>query len=323
MPLRIRFQHNSGARLGFSIERLADGYYLDQSDMTFKLSPITPIGNLTESSSPYSGTYKTTLTNTPVTQFSNGNYAICVHNLEFNNSVLGLMRTQMISGDDNSVVTGGGGSGTSVDINAVAKGVWDYSVSGATTTGSIGKLVRDNIDVAISTRSTFAGGPVQSVTNPVTVGINQDKTGYSLTSGNIESISASVSKTLLDFPTSSIVVSGSIGKLLKDNIDVAISTRSTFAGGPVQSVTNPVTVGINQDKSGYSLASAGLDSISIESGINLRQAISPILAATAGVISGAGSGQIQIRGGNSTLTRILATTDALGNRTSVTLNIPS
>jgi hypothetical protein len=71
------------------------------------------------------------------------------------------------------------------------------------------------------------------------------------------------------------------------------------------------------------LASAGLDSISIESGINLRQAISPILAATAGVISGAGSGQIQIRGGNSTLTRILATTDALGNRTSVTLNIPS
>lgn len=37
------------------------------------------------------------------------------------------------------------------------------------------------IDANISSRSTFAGGAVASVTNPVTVGTNNDKTGYSLT----------------------------------------------------------------------------------------------------------------------------------------------
>ena len=38
------------------------------------------------------------------------------------------------------------------------------------------------IDATISSRSTYAGGAVASVTAPVTVGANNDKTGYSLTS---------------------------------------------------------------------------------------------------------------------------------------------
>jgi len=37
------------------------------------------------------------------------------------------------------------------------------------------------IDANISSRSTFAGGAVASVTDPVTVGTNNDKTGYALT----------------------------------------------------------------------------------------------------------------------------------------------
>lgn len=249
MALRIRFQYFSGAQLGYSIERLSDGLILDQSDMTFKSIPINAIGQLTEGSNPYSGIYRITISNTPVAQFSNGNYAISIHRIDMNNSVLGLLRTTMINGDDNNVITSGGGS-TSVDINAVAKGVWDYSVSNAITASSVGKL-------------------------------------------------------------------------LKDNLDVSVSSRSTFAGGPVQSVTNPVTVGTNQDKSGYVMAASGLDSIIIEQGINLRQAIAPILAATAGVISGAGTGQIVIRGGNTSVSRILASTDNQGNRTSVTLVLPS
>lgn len=39
-------------------------------------------------------------------------------------------------------------------------------------------------------------------------------------------------------------------------IDAAISSRSTFAGGAVASVTDPVTVGTNNDKTGYSIAQA-------------------------------------------------------------------
>jgi hypothetical protein len=46
-----------------------------------------------------------------------------------------------------------------------------------------------------------------------------------------------------------------------DNLDAAVSTRSTYAGGAVASVTGAVTVGTNADKTGYALASTGLDSI--------------------------------------------------------------
>ena len=128
--------------------------------------------------------------------------------------------------------------------------------------------------------------------------------------------------------------SGTAGNLVYTNLDAKVSTRSTYAGGAVASVTAPVIVGTNQDKGGYSvstlldksgvsLASNGLDLIMIESNINLRQSMSPILAAAGGVLTGAGTGTIVIKGGNTATTRITATTDNYGNRTSVNLVLPS
>lgn len=106
-------------------------------------------------------------------------------------------------------------------------------------------------------------------------------------------------------------------------VDVAVSSRSTFSGGAVASVSAPVTVGSNLDKSGYLLAPAGLDAIEVEPGINARQAMSPMLAALGGVVSGAGTGTITFRGANSMTTRITAVTDAEGNRSVVTLVLPT
>lgn len=60
-------------------------------------------------------------------------------------------------------------------------------------------------------------------------------------------------------------VPSSAGAALKaaySNLDATISSRSTYAGGAVASVTAAVTVGTNNDKTGYKLASDGLDSIS-------------------------------------------------------------
>lgn len=116
---------------------------------------------------------------------------------------------------------------------------------------------------------------------------------------------------------------GTAGNLVGANLDARVSSRSTYAGGAVAGVTAPVTVGTNYDKAGYALAPAGLDAVAIEPGINARQALAPILAATAGALSGAGGGTIVVKGGNSSTTRITATTDAAGNRTSVTLALPS
>jgi hypothetical protein len=116
---------------------------------------------------------------------------------------------------------------------------------------------------------------------------------------------------------------GTAGAILGLNLDARISTRSTYAGGVVAAVGAPVTVGTNNDKVGYTLAPSGLDAIQVESGVNARQALSPILAASAGVVAGAGTGVIIIKGGNSSATRITATTDNAGNRSSVTLTLPT
>ena len=134
---------------------------------------------------------------------------------------------------------------------------------------------------------------------------------------------SALAKDVWDYAATSATVAGSLGFLVRDNLDAKVSTRSTYAGGPVSSVTSPVTVGTNQDKSGYSLSAAGLDQVMVESGINLRQAMAPILAASAGVIVSGANGLFTIRGGNSTITRIQATADGTGNRANVILTLPS
>ena len=304
MALRIRFQYVSGSNLGFAVERLADGMLLDHSDNTFKTAPTQTIAPLTEAASPRQGMYRATLTTTPIAQFSDGNYNVSVHDLSSpNQRVLALLMAQMIAGDDNTVASGG--SGGSPDILAISRGVWEFATNSTSVTGTFGNLVKDNLDAKVSTRSTFAGGAVASVTNPVIVN------------------GPAVAKDVWDYAAASAIVSGSLGLLVKDNLDAKVSTRSTFAGGAVASVTNPVTVGVNQDKVGYSLSPAGLDQVMIETGVNIRQAISPILAATSGVIVSSQNGQFSIKGGNSTVTRIQAVADSAGNRTNVILTLPS
>ncbi len=65
------------------------------------------------------------------------------------------------------------------------------------------------------------------------------------------------------------------------------------------------------------------DSVVIETGVNARQALSHIAAATAGKIAGQGTGTVTIKGINTTTTRIVATTDVNNNRTAITLTSPS
>ncbi len=47
------------------------------------------------------------------------------------------------------------------------------------------------------------------------------------------------------------------------NLDVAVSSRSTYAGGAVASVTAPVTVGTNNDKTGYALSVTGVSAVQL------------------------------------------------------------
>jgi hypothetical protein len=171
---------------------------------------------------------------------------------------------------------------------------WAAALPGTYAAGTAGARM-GNLDAAVSTRlaaSAYAAPP------------------------SVAQVAAGV----WDEPAAAHAAAGSFGSRL----DAAVSSRSTYSGGPVASVTAPVTVGTNQDKSGYSLAAAGLDAIVVEPGINARQAFAPILAALGGVVSGAGTGTITIRGANNAATtRITATTDGAGNRSAVTLSLPA
>jgi hypothetical protein len=241
MSLRIRFQYPTGSKLGYSIERLTDGLLYDFSTSSFVATPVTLIKSLPEDSGNYLGRYKTTLTPTPSSQFSDGDYVITVHDQNNTNNVVAELGATIHAGDDASVIPLAG--------SAVVD-PWSVALPGSYATGTAGAV-------------------------------------------------------------------------LGTNLDVHVSSRSTYAGGAVASVTAPVTVGTNNDKAGYALSSAGLDSIQIEAGINARQALSPILAACAGVVAGAGTGLVVIKGGNTSTTRISATTDNSGNRSSVTLTLPT
>jgi hypothetical protein len=71
------------------------------------------------------------------------------------------------------------------------------------------------------------------------------------------------------------------------------------------------------------VAANGLDAVVVESGINLRQATALALAALAGKASGLGTNAPVFKGAGTNTTRIAATTDANGNRPTVTLTPPA
>jgi hypothetical protein len=100
-------------------------------------------------------------------------------------------------------------------------------------------------------------------------------------------------------------------------LDTTVSSRST------QVLANPSQPIVTDANGRVALSSNGLDAITVETGVNARQALSPILASAAGVLAGAGTGTILIKGGNTNVTRIIATTDNAGNRSSVVLSLPN
>jgi hypothetical protein len=143
---------------------------------------------------------------------------------------------------------------------------WTVNITGSLS-GSVGSVT----------------GAVGSVTSGVTVTTNNDKTGYSLTQAfpsNFASLginaSGHVSRvTLVDTTTSNTDMRGTDNAALASiwtstvagRIDATISSRSSHSAADVWSVATrtlsafsfSVTVGTNNDKTGYSLATAPLD----------------------------------------------------------------
>lgn len=131
--------------------------------------------------------------------------------------------------------------------------IWHQAVSGIVTASTIGKLIKDNLDAAISTRSSHSAADVWSsatrsltektgfslsqtfptnfssmaisALGKLTVGTNDDKTGYTASVSDKTGFSLSTAG-ILDIwhqLLASIATAGSIGKLIKDNLDAKVS----------------------------------------------------------------------------------------------------
>jgi len=92
-------------------------------------------------------------------------------------------------------------------VQADATAALNAAMPGSPTAGSAFAVIKTNLDAAVSSRSTYSGGAVASVT------------------GNVGGVAG------VTFPANFNALT---------NLDVAVSSRSTFAGGAVASVTGNV-----------------------------------------------------------------------------------
>jgi hypothetical protein len=146
--------------------------------------------------------------------------------------------------------------GAAVNASAAQGDPWTKILPGSYGAGTAGKMIGDNVDAKISTRSTYAGTDTPGTTTlltrvpgPITttggkVDIN-DKTGFSLVPaydaaktaaqpGDAMSLTTSerttLSSSIWQYLTALMTTAGTIGRLIVDNLNVPVSTRLATTG---------------------------------------------------------------------------------------------
>lgn len=207
---------------------------------------------------------------------------------------------------------------------AIATAVWSDTTAGDfTTASSPGKILVTQLGGTFTTTSSSVFSTASLANAP---------TGGSAPSA------ATIAAAVWDELKSSHTTSGTFGYNLDATVSSVYSRLGAPAGASIAADIAAVkvdTAAVLDDtgtsgvvvasgsKTGYSLASSGLDAIVIESGMNARQAMSINTAALAGVLAGGGTTTVTIKGAGVATTRITSTVDGDGNRSAVTLVLPS
>ena len=127
-----------------------------------------------------------------------------------------------VTGNVGGNVTGSVGSLTGTAV----QNIWDDVTSSLTTVGSIGKLLVDNVNATISSRSTLTDTQVwAAATRTLTSGAN-----IVLAKGTgVTGFNDITAQNVWDTATSGLTTAGSIGLKLNTNVDATISSRmATF-----------------------------------------------------------------------------------------------
>ncbi|MDP2704449.1 MAG: DUF1080 domain-containing protein [bacterium] len=128
--------------------------------------------------------------------------------------------------------------------------IWEYALTQIGDTGSIGKLLKDNIDTAVSSRGTSnltAADVWNSVTRTLTSNANfNDPDSATIAAA----VWANATRELTNYGnnitaqdvwnilSSNLTTSGTIGNQLAANVDAAVSTRSTLTAAAVWGYTD-------------------------------------------------------------------------------------
>lgn len=143
-------------------------------------------------------------------------------------------------GDLAFYITGTGADDTDF-VDQVVK--WDKGIASIpnVAAAAAGGLVTGDANNAAKVQSGTGANQVSLSSGAVTVGTNNDKTGYSLSAA--VDLTTGAIQALWDKATSALSVAGSIGKRLVDNLDAAVSSRSTVTTAQVRAqVVDVLTV---------------------------------------------------------------------------------
>ncbi len=319
MALPVTFAYPTGSTLGYSIERMFDGFYYDFSNATFTGTPTTQVASLPEQTAPLLGRYRATISSTPQGTFTNGDYCVNVHNLGATpNTVILPLFTTAYNGSFATVIPSGSGD------------PWATALPGSYSAGTAGALLGGYVAPANASIASILTAVGTLSTNMATLGTN-------LTSVNSNVTAVGSAVTAVDTIVLAVkAVTDQLATTLQGSgpysfTALALAAAPTGGGGggsdpwttqlPGSYATGSAGAILGR-QTGFKLAADGVDAISIETGVNFRQATSIILAAAAGVSRGGPSDIITFKGGNSAVDRITATVDLFSNRTFVVLNLP-
>ncbi|MCX6765469.1 MAG: SH3 domain-containing protein [Candidatus Moranbacteria bacterium] len=150
-------------------------------------------------------------------------------NANFNDPTTAQIATA-VWGEANRTLTSYGNDITAADV-------WSILSSSLTTVGSIGKQLAENVDVATSTRASQSSVDALNDISASDVWTYATRT----LTGEV-ALTSDSRKAIWDTACSILNTSGSVGKLVCDNLDAAVSSRSTLTAADVwSSATRTIT----------------------------------------------------------------------------------
>ena len=193
---------------------------------------------------------------------------------------------------------GAGSTGEKLNAAGSAGDPWSTALPGAYGAGTAGKIVGDNVNATISSRSSHSAADVWAAATRTLTAIS-DSSGIT---------------TLLSRIASALTITA--GKVdVNDKTGFALTAAYDPAKTAAQAGDSMALTSAERNAT----ADAFLDrAAGVETGWTLRQSLRVMLASLAGKLSGAATTTVSIRDVNDVKARITATVDADGNRTAVT-----